>query len=155
MGSMYSLHREKKPFYKKNKFCQLSFDILKEMTNFSLLTQNAAFTLIVVSNFFLFSGFFLPYIYIRRIAKETTKMENSELLLVTIGILNVPFRLFFGFVADRRYLTPLNLNTLCVFIATVPFFIYKEILSHSVWGQYVFASAFAIGSGMKIFFTIK
>ncbi len=150
MGSVYSLHKEKQPFYKRNRFCQMTFEILKEMTNFSLLRQNAAFTLITLSNFFTFSGFFLPYIYLLPVADEITQMDDSKNLLKTIGILNIPFRLIFGWVADRRFITPLNLNTLCVITATVPFFFYKEVLSNYEWGQYTFACVFAIGIGKEM-----
>jgi predicted MFS family arabinose efflux permease len=150
MGSVYSLHKEKQPFYKKNRFCQMAYEILKEMTNFSLLRQNAAFTLITLSNFFTFSGLFLPYIYLLQVAEEITQMENPKNLLKVIGILQIPFRLIFGWVADRRFISPLNLNTLCVIIATVPFFFYKEVFSNDEWGQYTFAVAFAIGCGKEM-----
>ncbi len=150
MGSMYSLHKEKQPFYKRNKMCQVLIEIVKEMTNFSLLTKNAVFTLIAASNFFAFSGFFLVYIYLTAVADQYTQMENSQNLLIVIGLLNIPFRLIFGWVADRRIITPLNLNTLCVTFSTVPFFLYKDFLSHYVWGQYVFAVIFAIGCGKKL-----
>ena len=148
-GSMLSLHRESQPFYKKNKFCQLVIEIVKEMTNFSLLRENAAFALITISNFFTFTGFFLPYIYLTRVAKEKTEMDEAQYLLALIGFLNIPFRLLFGWVVDRRFITPLNLNTACVFVATVPFFFYKEVLSNYVWGQYTFAFFFAVGCGKK------
>lgn len=38
--------------------------IFKEMTNFKILTKNIPFLLISISNFFLFFGYFIPFIYI-------------------------------------------------------------------------------------------
>jgi hypothetical protein len=39
-------------------------EIFKEMTNFKILTKNIPFLLISISNFFLFFGYFIPFIYI-------------------------------------------------------------------------------------------
>ena len=62
-------------------------EILAEMTNFKLLRQNFGFLLITLSNFFLFTGYFLPYIYIVRIADEEG-MSNPDFLLSIMGNLN-------------------------------------------------------------------
>lgn len=149
LGSTYSLN-VKEPFYERNKFLRLSVEILREMTNFELLIQNFGFLLITLSNLFCFTGFFLPYIYLPSIAEQHNLMEKPAILLSIIGILNIPFRLLYGIIADKRFMTPLNLNTLCVLVATVPFFFYDTVLQYSVWGQYLFAVLFAIGiAGMN------
>jgi len=145
LGSMYSLNVEKLPLSQRNKFCRLSVEIFKEMTNFSLLFSCPIFLMITLSNFFLFTGYFLPFIYLTRIAGENG-MQNPSMLLSVIGIANIPFRMLFGWVADKRYMTPLNLNTLSVLIATIPFFFYANILQYHTWGQYLFATCFAIGT---------
>lgn len=146
IGSVYSLNVEKKlPFYQRNAFLRLTVEILTEMTNFKLLRQNFGFLLITLSNFFLFTGYFLPYIYIVRIA-DAEGMNNPDFLLSVMGITNIPFRMLFGLIADRRIITALNLNTLCVVFATGPFFIYKILLMKHTWGQYLFALSFAIGT---------
>ena len=54
--------------------------------------------------------------------------------------------MLFGLIADKKIISALNLNTLCVVFATGPFFIYKLILMKHTWGQYVFALCFAIGT---------
>lgn len=65
-------------------FCKVILDILKEMTNFKLLRQNKMFLLVTIANFFVFLGYFLPWIYIPRRAAEL-KIENYALILSIIG----------------------------------------------------------------------
>ena len=82
---MYSLKSDKLPFHQRNKFIRMTLDILKEMANVSLLGQNLGFLLITLSNFCLFTGYFLPFIYLGKIAEETTKMDDPTLLYSLIG----------------------------------------------------------------------
>lgn len=145
MGSVYSLNTKKLPFYQRNTFLRLIVEVFGEMANFSLLWQNTCFLFIVLSNFFLFTGFFLTYIYLPQVAR-LNQMRNPQKLLATIGFLNVPFRMLFGLISDRRWITPLNLNTLSVLIATVPYFLYESILQYHTWGQYLFSIQFAVGT---------
>lgn len=43
-------------------------DVLKEMLDFSLLTQNSAFLLLAVANIFGMMGFYVPFVYITQYA---------------------------------------------------------------------------------------
>ena len=65
------------------------------------------------------------------------------------GIVNIPARIFFGFVADRKIITAVNLNTMCVLIGSVPLFS-MFILQKAYWSQLVFAVVFALGIGMLL-----
>jgi len=145
MGSQLSINKKKLPLHQRNKFLRLSIEILKEMTNFKLLTENMSFLLITLSNFILFTGYFLPFLYLIKIA-DANDIENSSVLISIIGITNIPFRMAFGFIADRRIITPVNLNTLSVAVATVPFFFYELVLQHDIYRQAVFAFLFAVGT---------
>jgi hypothetical protein len=54
--------------------------------------------------------------------------------------------MIFGFVADRKIISAINLNTGSVFVATVPLFIYI-VMQHFYWSQILFSVIFAIGIG--------
>lgn len=58
----------------------ITVNILKEMTNLSLLTQNLGFLLISLSNFFIFSGYFIPFIFVANRAKELGIKDFSFIL---------------------------------------------------------------------------
>lgn len=147
-GSTLSLNKKKLPFHQRSNFMRITIGILKEMTDFKLLMENWQFLLITLSNFFIFSGYFCPFMFITKIA-DTNGIDNSSYLISIIGIVNIPFRMLFGLVADKRYITPVNLNTLAVIICTVPLFFY-ELLQHSFWSQAVFSFFFAVGiAGMN------
>jgi hypothetical protein len=85
-GSVYSLNKvnDKLPFHQRNKFIKITISILKEMTDFKLLFQNWQFLLITLSNFFIFSGYFVPFMFITKIADDN-KIDNSSILISIIG----------------------------------------------------------------------
>jgi hypothetical protein len=62
----------------------LSINILKEMGNMSLLKENLAFLLITLSGFFVFAGYFAPFLFIPRRAQEL-KINEYAWLLSIIG----------------------------------------------------------------------
>ena len=112
-------------------FIKLTIEILKEMSDLSLLIHNWRFLLITLSNFIVFCGYFTPFLFITKIAQDNG-IKNAPFILSIIGIVNIPCRILFGFLADKRYLSPINLNTLSVGIATVPLYIYI-FLQHHFW----------------------
>jgi hypothetical protein len=67
-------------------FLTISINILKEMTNMSLLKENLAFLLITLSGFFVFAGYFAPFLFIPRRAQEL-KINEYAWLLSIIGFL--------------------------------------------------------------------
>jgi len=149
-GSVYSLNAADKdlPFYQRNKLLRIVIGILKEMTDFRLLVQNFPFLLVTLSNLFIFLGYFTPFLFITKVA-DNNNIENSSLLISIIGIVNIPFRMLFGLIADRRWVSAINLNTLSVLIATVPLFLYKA-LQYTFWSQAIFSFLFAVGmAGMN------
>lgn len=146
VGSMTSLNQETK-FYERYSCLRITVGILKEMSDFSLLRENLGFLLITLSNFFIFFGYFTPFLYITNIAIDNgIPKELASYLISIIGIVNIPARMAYGFIADRRFILPINLNTFSVVVGTVPLFFYFK-LQLAFWSQVVFAIAFAIGIG--------
>jgi predicted MFS family arabinose efflux permease len=126
-------------------FKRISLEILREMSNFKLLKKNKVFLLIVLSNFFCFLGYFTPFIYIIKVPLEYgSTSEQATTLLQIIGIVNIPFRMLFGMIADRKILSAVNLNTLCVSCVTLSLFLFPLLKSEY---KYLigFAVMFAIG----------
>lgn len=155
-GSVYSLNKNNDlPFHQRNSFLRIVTGILKEMTDFKLITQNFAFFLITASNFFLFTGYFTPFIYLTEIAqKNEIDKESATYLLSTIGIVNIPARMLYGLIADRKYISAVNLNTFSVAVATVSLFLFP-ILQHEYWSLIVFSVIFAVGiAGMNSLTTV-
>lgn len=150
LGSMHSLPRaepDELKFYERNSCCRITVGILKEMTDFRLLIENFGFLLIVFSNFFVFSGFFTPFLYITKIAESHgISTERAAFLISIVGIVNIPMRMLFGFVADRRFITPINLNSFSIAVSTVGLFFYFK-LQYAYWSNVVFAILLAIGIG--------
>ena len=64
------------PWYKRA--WAITVAIAKEISDLKLLTQNMSFLLITLSNFFVFLGYFIPFIYIPLVAKDLIK-ENPAL----------------------------------------------------------------------------
>ena len=64
---------------------KVMLDILVEMTNFKLLIENKPFLLIVIANFFVFVGYFLPFIYIPIRGKELDMGSKVAMILSVIG----------------------------------------------------------------------
>lgn len=147
-GSVLSLNqRENIPFYERNTFLRIAVGILKEMTDFRLLCENVGFLLITLSNFFIFTGYFTPFLYLTDLAHQFgTPKSQASFLISIIGIVNIPARMLYGFVADRRFVSAINLNTFAVVLGTVPLFIFT-LLVKTYWSQVVFAIVFAIGIG--------
>jgi hypothetical protein len=67
-----------------NRCLSVSFNILKEMVNLKLLFKNLTFALMVLSNVLIFSGYFIPFIYVPIRARELN-FENGSTILSTIG----------------------------------------------------------------------
>lgn len=156
-GSVMSLNApsEKLPLHERNAFFRIVIGILKEMTDFRLLFQNAGFLGITLSNFFLFTGYFTPFLYITKIAQSHgISKPQASFLISIIGIVNIPARMTFGFVADKKIISAINLNTGSVLVATVPLFLYV-VLQHFYWSQILFSVFFAIGiAGMNCLTTM-
>ena len=55
--------------------------------------------------------------------------------------------MLYGFIADRKIISAVNLNTFAVAVATVPLFLYPHVLCLTYATQIVFAIFFAIGIG--------
>lgn len=122
-------------------------DVVKEMTNFKLLGQNKQFFLVTIANFFAFVGYFIPYIYIPLRAKEL-KMDGGPWILSIIGIVNIPARIAFGIVADRKWISAFNLNTVSFLIVALSNWFFFVLTNF--WSQAIYAVTFAIGiAGMN------
>jgi predicted MFS family arabinose efflux permease len=130
----------------KTSCLSISLKILKEMTDVKLLCQNVGFLFITMSGFFIFAGYFIPFLFIPIRARDELGIQNYSLILSVIGIVNIPARLGFGFLADRKILSAVNLNFLCIIIATIPVWLYGLMNTFAL--QIVFAVFFAIGIGL-------
>lgn len=128
---MCSVSKEDVDFVDRYPFVKILIDILKEMTDFKLLIQNWKFLFITLSNFVMFTGYFTPFLFITKIAQDNG-IPNAPFILSIIGIVNIPFRIAFGFIADRRYLSPINLNTISVGLSTIALYIYV-VLQYHFW----------------------
>lgn len=151
IGSVCSLNAPdsdlKIPFHQRNSFLKITYGILKEMSDFSLLKENFGFLLITISNFFLFTGYFTPFLYISDVAIEQgIEEEKAAFLLSIIGIINIPARMLYGIIADRQFVSAINLNTFAVALATVPLVFYY-LLKRTYLTQVLFVSVWAVGIG--------
>jgi hypothetical protein len=63
------------------------------------------------------------------------------------GVVNIPFRMIFGWVADRNYIAAINLNTFSISIVAIVTFLYPA-LQYTFYSQAVFAVFFGIGTGL-------
>jgi len=101
------------------------------------------FLLIVISNFFTFLCYFTIFTYMPIRAKEldTTIQENFPLIISIIGIFNIPFRVMFGFLADRKFITAVDMNTACILIGSATMFSFFFLTQF--WELVIFAVVFA------------
>ncbi len=128
----------------------ISLQILKEMTDLKLLKENIGFLFITLSGFFVFAGYFIPFIYIPTRVKELNIDPTlGSWVLSIIGIVNIPARLTFGFLADSGKISAVNLNTLCIMVAVLAIGCYGFLKTFVL--QCVFSVVFAIGIGKKFF----
>ncbi len=125
--------------------------LLKEMVDIKLLGQNWRFLLLTLSNLFIFTGYFLPFIYLKEVA-DLNGITNASLIISIIGAVNIPSRVIFGFLADARYLTPITLNTLAAFLGALPLILYDCYLQQSFWTQCIFAVLYAISTCKYMYF---
>jgi hypothetical protein len=80
-GSIMSINNIGK---ERSPFLQFVIDTIKQICDIKLIFQNWTVLLIALSNFFMFSGYFIPYIYIPKVADKNS-IENSSFIVVIIG----------------------------------------------------------------------
>ncbi|RNA31634.1 monocarboxylate transporter 2-like [Brachionus plicatilis] len=119
-------------------------NLLKEMTNFKILKLNFSFLLITLSNFFIFFVYFIPFIYIPIRAKDLQIAQFAWLISI-IGIVNIPMRIIFGIISDRKIIRPIHMNTLCIFFASGSMYSYFYLATfyHQAVATAVFGMAAA------------
>jgi len=101
-GSVYSLTNQDEdlPCHQRNACLRITLTILKEMFDFKLLFQNLGFLLITISNFFLFTGYFAPFLYIVKIATNNgIEVQQASFILSIIGK--------YCFIFILKYINPL------------------------------------------------
>lgn len=114
---------------------------IKEVSDFSLLKKNKIFLLIVLSNFFVFFAYYIPFIYIP-IRAQQLGITQFAWIISTMGILNIPMRILFGFLCDKKLIAPISMNTICLFLAMISLFSYYFLISFPL--QIGFAFVFSI-----------
>ena len=87
-GSTLSLDKQDKSCVKSGGFGTIALNILKEMTDLSLLKESVPFLLVTLSNFFIFLGYFAPFLYITEFCKKN-EIDNYAYLYSIIGKLRV------------------------------------------------------------------
>uniref|UniRef100_A0AC34PUL4 Major facilitator superfamily (MFS) profile domain-containing protein n=1 Tax=Panagrolaimus sp. JU765 TaxID=591449 RepID=A0AC34PUL4_9BILA len=116
-GSRYSRItqgiEEEVAFYDDSKFKFIPLAIrsaLAEMIDLTLL-KNPIMLLLCLSNILGMLGFYIPFVYIIDLAQTRNATPSSATLLLSIiGITNTFGRVFFGWAADRRWVTALAIN---------------------------------------------
>lgn len=134
-------HGDNEPFHERIAFFRITKGILKETFNFKLFIQNVPFAFLVLSNFFIFIGYFVPFIYIP-IRAEELGIEHYAWIISIIGIVNIPSRIIFGIVVDRKWISSVNMNTACCAVATGSLFLFYPLTEF--WMQSIFAVIYAI-----------
>lgn len=125
----------------KKKRPNIFFRIIKEITDFSLLKENSSFLLIVLSGFFVFSAYYIPFIYIPIRAQEL-QIHDYAWVISVAGLANIPNRLILGVFCDKKVMKPLFMNTICLSIAAICLF------------SYFYLKTFALQIGFGIVFAI-
>jgi len=154
-GSVLSLNQtsaSSQRCYEKSTCLTVVVDIVKEMTDLRLLCESTGFLLISLSNWIVFTGYFPVFLYITDIAvKAGHSPSRSAWLLSAIGIVNIPMRMLVGFLADRRIVSAINLNTFSVLICAVSLLSLQFLVTlGSFYALVGFAVLFATGmAGMN------
>jgi len=83
-------------------------DLLKSMLNPTIM-MDPKFTLLAISNFFGFLGFYIPFVYLPSMAEANGNLESdsSAFLLSIIGISNTLGRILTGWLSDLSWVDPL------------------------------------------------
>ena len=69
-------------------------------------------------------------------------------MFLFIGIINIPSRIIFGIVADRKIMTAFNINTICFGLCAIINFFYFVLNNFGL--QIVYAVVSAIGMGKSV-----
>jgi hypothetical protein len=119
--------------------------ILKDIIDFNLLRKNVPFMFITVSLFFVYCGHFLPFVYIPQRAKELS-IERYDLILGVIGVVNIISRLIIGLLADKSFLSSVNLNIISIASCCIGLYVY--FLLDTLLLQFVFSILYGFGIGI-------
>lgn len=150
--NMKTLEEEFQDQPKWQRYYEIAIQIGKDIINIKLMFQNFEVFCLVLCNFFCFIGLFIPYTYIP-VYGEANNLSDKEIgmVLSVIGIVNIPMRLMFGAVADRRWVSSVNLNTFAVTIALASLVMFAHLTTY--WGMLISGVIFAFGTG-KFFLLI-
>ena len=115
--------------------------IVNEMADFSLLAD-ANMRVLCAANVFAMLGFYAPFVYIgaRSVANGqdgSVTADDGALLLSFIGVSNTLGRVFFGWLADRRWFTSLNITSSCLLVcatANLTLIITTSYASAAIYG---------------------
>ena len=65
--------------------------------------------------------------------------------------MNIPSRLIFGLLGDKRYVSPIMLNTLCLAFGILPILAYEQYLQYQFWTSALFSALYAVStSGIPV-----
>lgn len=92
---------------------------LKSVLDYSLFAS-PTFILLALSGFFTLTGFFVPFIYLPKMARNFGHSQDRATFLVSaLGITNIVARILCGYVSDRPNVDPLFINNVALIFAGV------------------------------------
>lgn len=143
--NMKTLEEEFQEQPKCQRYYEIAIQIGKDVINIKQMFQNFELFCLVLCNFFCFIGLFVPYTYIP-VYGAANNLTHSQISMVlqVIGIVNIPMRLLFGAVADRRWVSSVNLNTFAVTIALASCVMFAHLTTY--WGMLISGFMFAFGT---------
>lgn len=125
-------------------------DLVQEIRqNWQLLSKNWRFLFMALSNFFVFGGYFVVFVYAEAIGKQNN-IPNPSNIISVIGIVNIPGRILAGYLADKRFVSPAMLNTISLFIGIFPLFLHHYYLQFYLWSSYLFSFLYALSTSAMV-----
>lgn len=121
---------------------------LRHMLDFSMFTS-PSFIVLALGGFFTLTGFFVPFIYLPKMAVSFGHTKESATLLVSLlGITNIFARILCGWLSDRPKVNALMIHNVALVLAgiatiLVPFF-------KPYWLLCVYCVIFGMGTGKNI-----
>ncbi|PIC18249.1 hypothetical protein B9Z55_024209 [Caenorhabditis nigoni] len=123
------------------KFLPLSIrNAFSEMIDLELL-KDPIMLILCLSNLLGMMGFYIPFMFLKDLS-ESMKLDPSQakFLVPIIGVTNTVGRVFFGWVADKKYLSALTINNLSLIICG--FLTLACPLLRTMGGQYFYSFFF-------------
>lgn len=118
---------------------------LKSMLDFSMFTS-PSFIILALSGFFTLTGFFVPFIYLPKMAESFGHSPASATFLVSIlGITNIVARILCGWLSDRPQVNALVVNNVALVLAGIATILVPHFQPY--WLLCLYCVIFGMGTG--------